>query len=84
MERFAEEMTRDPLWPKLCRREGDGNKTVPVDAWGCTEQSFFNLTRFNKFAKESHNLTQMLTGIQVDEHMHLQELIAENAPKLIE
>ena len=50
MERFAEEITRDPLWPKLCRREGDGNLTVPVDAWGCTQHSYFNLTRFNKIA----------------------------------
>ena len=50
MERFAEEITRDPLWPKLCRREGDGNLTIPVDAWGCTQHSYFNLTRFNKIA----------------------------------
>ena len=50
IDRFATELTSDPLWSRVCRREGEGEFTVPVDDWGCTESSYFNITRLNKMA----------------------------------
>jgi hypothetical protein len=52
MLRFSAKMTDDPLWSKVCRREGDGNKTVPVDGVGCSSHSYLNFTRFYELAKE--------------------------------
>lgn len=71
MQRFSEYITDDPLWSKVCRREATGNTLIPVDGVGCSQHSYFNITRFNTLAEEKINKTEKITGTKVDKEIHL-------------
>lgn len=43
MMRFTSQMTSDPLWSKFCVRDNPNSKNI-VDGYGCTEESYKNLT----------------------------------------